>query len=121
MDWCCDDQPFWMKARKGRILCVPYPLEVNDSVTLLFRQQTAGDFADMIVDQFDEMIEQCADRPLVCTIALHPMTMGQPFRLGLLAKALKHVANHPQRDRVWFTLPGRIADHCAALPSGVVP
>ena len=58
MDWCCDDQPFWMKARAGRILCVPYPLEVNDSVTLLFRQQTASDFADMIVDQFDEMIEQ---------------------------------------------------------------
>jgi len=121
MDWCCDDQPFWMKARAGRILCVPYPLEVNDSVTLLFRQQTAGDFADMIVDQFDEMIGQCAERPLVCTVALHPMTMGQPFRLGLLAKALKHVANHPQRDRVWFTLPGQIAGHCAALPPGIVP
>ncbi len=120
MDWCCDDQPFWMKARKGRIMCVPYPLEVNDSVTLLFRQQTAGDFADMIVDQFDEMIEQCVDRPLVCTVALHPMTMGQPFRLGLLAKALKHVTSHPQRDRVWFTLPGQIAEHCAALPPGVV-
>ena len=55
------------------------------------------------------------------TVALHPMTMGQPFRLGLLAKALKHVANHPQRDRVWFTLPGQIAGHCAALPPGIVP
>ncbi len=121
MDWCCDDQPFWMRARKGRILCVPYPLEVNDSVTLLFRQQTAGDFADMIVDQFDEMIEQCVDQPLVCTIALHPMTMGQPFRLGLLTKALTQVVNHPKRDRVWFTLPGKIADHCMSLPAGVVP
>ena len=34
MDWCADDQPFWMKARQGRILSVPYPLEVNDSVAL---------------------------------------------------------------------------------------
>jgi hypothetical protein len=75
----------------------------------------------MIVDQFDEMIEQCVKRPLVCTIALHPMTMGQPFRLGLLGSALKHIANHPQRDRVWFTLPGRIAEHCAGLPAGIVP
>ena len=121
MDWCCDDQPFWMKARAGRILCVPYPLEVNDSVALLFRQQSARDFADMIVDQFDEMIEQCVDQPLVCTVALHPMTMGQPFRLGLLRNALRHVVNHPKRDRVWFTLPGKIADHCAALPAGIVP
>ena len=121
MDWCADDQPFWMKARKGRILAVPYPLEVNDSVALLFRHQTAREFADMIVDQFDEMIEQCADRPLVCTIALHPMTMGQPFRLGLLADALRHVVNHPKRERVWFTLPGQIADHCAALPPGILP
>ena len=121
MDWCADDQPFWMKARQGRILSVPYPLEVNDSVALLFRHQTAGEFADMIVDQFDEMIEQCVDYPLVCTIALHPMTMGQPFRLGLLAAALRHVVNHPKRERVWFTLPGQIADHCAALPHGMLP
>ncbi len=121
MDWCCDDQPFWMRARNGRILCVPYPLEVNDSVALLFRQQTARDFADMIVDQFDEMIERCVDQPLVCTIALHPMTVGQPFRLGLLSKALRHVVTHPKRDRVWFTLPGRIAEYCASLPAGIVP
>jgi hypothetical protein len=121
MDWCCDDQPFWMKARAGRILCVPYPLEVNDSVAILFRHQSAEDFADMIVDQFDEMVEQCADQPLVCSVALHPMTVGQPFRLGLLRKAFRHIVDHPQRDRVWFTLPGRIADHCASLPAGVVP
>jgi allantoinase len=121
MDWCCDDQPFWMRARSGRILCVPYSLEVNDSVTILFRHQTAGDFADMIVDQFDEMIEQCVEQPLVFTFALHPMTMGQPFRLGLLEKALRHIVSHPKRDRVWTTLPGQIAAHCASLPPGVVP
>jgi len=121
MDWCCDDQPFWMRARNGRILCVPYPLEVNDSVALLFRQQTAQDFADMIVDQFDEMIEQCTEQPLVCTVALHPMTMGQPFRIGLLAKAFEHIVTHPKRERMWFALPGQIADHCASLAPGIVP
>jgi hypothetical protein len=121
MDWCCDDQPFWMKARGGRILCVPYPLEVNDSVAILFRHQTAGEFADMIVDQFEEMIEQCLEQPLVCTIALHPMTMGQPFRLGLLARALRHIVNHPKRERMWITLPSEIAAYCASLPAGVVP
>jgi len=25
LDWCMDDQPVWLKTRKGRILAVPYP------------------------------------------------------------------------------------------------
>lgn len=76
MDWCADDQPFWIRARAGRILSLPYSLEINDSVVLLFRHQAARDFADMIVDQFEEMIAQCETQPLVCPIAVHPMTVG---------------------------------------------
>jgi len=121
MDWYCDDQPFWLKARNGRILSVPYPQEVNDSIAILFRHQGAREFADMIVDQFDEMLEQCAERPLVCAVAMHPMTIGQPFRLKLVREALAHIAHHPQRDRVWFAHPGAIAQHVAALPAGTVP
>jgi allantoinase len=121
MDWCCDDQPFWMKARKGRILCVPYSLEVNDSVTLLFRHQTARDFADMIVDQFDEMIEQCEREPLVCNISIHPYVFGQPFRLRPLRAALKHCLSHRLKDRLWVCKPEDISEFCYALPPGVIP
>jgi len=121
MDWCCDDQPFWMRARSGRILSLPYPLEVNDSVTLLFRHQGAREFADMIVDQFEEMIVQCESQPLVYPVAVHPMTVGQPFRLKLLREAFAHIANHPRRDLVWFAHPRSIADHVMSLPPGVVP
>ena len=49
----------------------------------------------MIVDQFDEMVEQCATQPLVMTISLHPFVVGQPFRLPSLRKALKHCVEHP--------------------------
>jgi len=31
MDWTMDDQPIWLRTRKGRILAVPYPIEVNDT------------------------------------------------------------------------------------------
>ena len=121
MDWCADDQPFWMKTRQSRILSVPYPMEVNDSIAILFRHQGAREFADMIVDQFDEMIEQCVERPLVCAVATHPMTVGHPFRLKLVREALAHIAHHPRRDLVWFAHPGAIAEHVAALPAGIVP
>ena len=39
MDWPADDQPFWMKTRKGRLLSVPYPIEINDTPIMLSRAQ----------------------------------------------------------------------------------
>lgn len=120
MDWPCDDQPFWMKTRKGRILSVPYSIELNDGPVIARRQHSAREFADMIVDQFDEMVRQCEAQPLVCSVVLHPFITGQPFRLGPLRQALEHCVRHPLRDRVWWTTPGRIADHCYSLPPGVI-
>jgi allantoinase len=119
LDWPADDQPFWMRTRKGRILSVPYSVELNDSPALVFRRQSATDFEHMIVDQFDEMLYQSRKRPLVCTIVLHNFIIGQPFRLRALRRALEHVLRH--RNDVWLTTPGGIADHCRALPEGVVP
>ena len=120
MDWPCDDQPFWMKTRGGRILSVPYSIELNDGPVIARRHHSAREFADMIVDQFDEMVRQCAEQPLVCSVVLHPFITGQAFRIGPLRSALEHCVSHPLRDRVWWTTPGRIADHCYALPPGVI-
>ena len=64
LDWCADDQPWWLAARGGRILAVPYPQELNDSNAIVARRASAGEFAGMIVDQFDEMREQAARQPL---------------------------------------------------------
>jgi peptidoglycan/xylan/chitin deacetylase (PgdA/CDA1 family) len=121
MDWPCDDQPIWMRTRSGPLMSVPYPLEINDSPMMLVRHHTAVDFEQMIIDQFDEMIEQAERQPLVCGIALHTMIVGQPYRLRALRRALKHIVEHPKRDKVWFTRPGEIFDHCASLKAGIMP
>jgi hypothetical protein len=75
----------------------------------------------MIIDQFDEMLAQSARQPLVCGIALHTMIVGQPYRLRALRRALKYIVEHPERDKIWFTRPGAIYDHCAALDAGTMP
>ena len=121
MDWPADDQPFWLRTRSGPILSVPYPAELNDSASIIHRENSAQQFADMIVDQFDEMVEQCAAQPLVMAISLHPFVVGQPFRLPSLRRALKHCVEHAKRERVWWTTPGAVADFCYALPPGVIP
>jgi hypothetical protein len=121
MDWPCDDQPIWLRTRSGPLMSVPYPLEINDSPMMLVRHHTAVDFERMIIDQFDEMLAQSERQPLVCGIALHTMIVGQPYRLRALRRALKHIVDHPQRAKIWFTRPGEIFDHCAGLKAGVVP
>ncbi len=121
LDWPCDDQPIWMDTRAGKILSVPYPFELNDIGQAVFRHQTAREFADMMVDQYDEMVRQSVDRPLVCSISLHSYIAGQPFRLGPLRKVLKHIVEHQDRDRVWFTNSDEIADYCYEMQPGIIP
>ncbi|MEA2995058.1 MAG: hypothetical protein QOG74_607 [Alphaproteobacteria bacterium] len=121
LDWPFDDQPAWMTTRAGPLLSVPYPMELNDASTLSWRDQTGREFADMIVDQFEEMLEQSDRHPLVFALALHGFIVGQPFRLRPLRQAIKHCATHKRKDQVWFTRAGDIAKHCFALPKGTVP
>jgi peptidoglycan/xylan/chitin deacetylase (PgdA/CDA1 family) len=113
LDWCADDQPVWLATRAGRLLAVPYPQELNDSSAIIGRRVGADAFADMIVDQFDEMLEQSAEAPLVMGIALHSYIVGQPFRLRHLRRALHHVA--ARRESIWLTTAGAVAAHFAAL------
>ncbi len=121
LDWPADDQPFWMKTRAGSLLSVPYPIEINDSPAMLSRRHTADDFGQMIVDQFDTLLEFSATKPLVCGVSLHTFVAGQPFRFAHLRRALEYIRSHPKSDQVWFTRAGDIARHAAGLPDGIVP
>ena len=120
LDWCHDDQPVWMKTRKGRILSVPYPQELNDIPQIVARKREGEDFADMIVDAFEVMHAECERRPLVMGIALHAYVVGWPHRFKHLARALKHIVLRTD-DRVWITTTGAIAAHAERLPSDMVP
>jgi hypothetical protein len=99
---------------------VPYPSELNDFGTLLTRDHTGREFADMLVDQFEEMLEQSEKTPLVCSVSLHGFVLGQPMRVRPLRKALEHIANHKLKERVWYTTARDIANYCFSLPDGII-
>lgn len=110
LDWCHDDQPIWFNTRNGsRILSIPYPQELNDIPTVMVRRAGADEFAKIIIDNFDEMLEQSKQQPLVMGIALHPYIVGQPFRLRALRKALSHITAN--KDIIWLTKSGEIANY----------
>jgi len=116
LDWPADDQPFWMQTRSGKLLSVPYSIEVNDSPSMVFRQQGAGDFERTMIDQFDEMLLQSRKWSLVYTIVLHPFVIGHPYRLRALRRALTHIAAH--RNDIWITTPSGVANHYSSLFPG---
>jgi hypothetical protein len=107
-----------MKTRNGSIWSIPYPQELNDIPMMVARGLDGRAFADMIIDQFDEMLEQVKSprhpQPLVMGIALHPYLVGQPYRLRHLRRALQHIAAARERGEVWLTTPGAIARHMDA-------
>jgi allantoinase len=115
MDWPCDDQPIWMRTRAGRLLSIPYPVEINDAPAMLNRHHTAPQFSQMILDQFEEMMRLSEQQPLVCGISLHTFVVGQPFRLAQLRRALTQIKNCAEADRIWFTRPVDIARHIESL------
>ncbi len=119
LNWCHDDQPMPMRTRSGQPLwAVPYPQELNDIPMIIARQMDGKDFAQMIIDQLDEMMDQTQaidSQPLVMGIALHPYIIGQPYRLRHLRRALQHVAAARDRAQVWMTTPGAIYRHAVQM------
>ncbi len=124
LNWCHDDQPTRLATRAGPLWSVPYPQELNDIPMIVARQMDAKDFAQMIIDNFDEMHER-TQRPadpqsLVMGIALHPYIVGQPYRLRHLRWALKPLVAHAGGG-VWITRPGAVVDAMVAAVDPVLP
>ena len=114
LNWCHDDQPTEFRTRAGTLWSIPYPQELNDIPMIVARQMDGRDFADMIVDNCDEMARQSKAQPLVMGIALHPYLVGQPYRLLHLRRALRHVV---KQKSVWMTTPGKVYDFVSRSPT----
>ena len=119
MDWPLDDQPVWFRTAHGPILSIPYAHDLNDSFECVQRTTPSQLYCENLIDQFDEMLEESARRPLVMSLVLHSFILGQPHRLRRYRTVIEHILR--QRDRIWLTRPGDICSHVESLPPGTVP
>jgi peptidoglycan/xylan/chitin deacetylase (PgdA/CDA1 family) len=107
LDWCNDDQPFPLNVKAGRMISVPYSIEMNDITLFVGKSLTPADFAQMVMDQFDVLYEEGARSGRVMCLALHPFIINQPFRHKYLDKVLDYISGHEQ---VWLATSDEIAD-----------
>jgi allantoinase len=104
-----DDQPQPLKTRTGKLISMPYSLEVNDVVTYGALSMSPWRYADVLKRHFDQLLEESEQSGVVMCIPLHAYLVSQPHRIRPFEAALKHIASHA--GDVWMTTAVEIAAH----------
>jgi allantoinase len=109
-----DDQPQPVKTRSGKLISLPYSLEVNDVITYGALGMSPARYTDILKRHFDQLLEEGEKSGTVMCIPLHAYLVSQPHRIGPFEQALKHIVSHA--DDVWFATGAEIAgfyrDNC---------
>jgi allantoinase len=110
-DLFCDNQPIPLTVSQGRMISVPYSVEMNDFTLFNGPRVTPRRFTDLQKAHFDQLLEEGAEQGAVMCIPTHPFLLGRPFRIDAFAEALEYITGHKE---VWVTTGREIADHYMA-------
>ncbi|MCH8886855.1 MAG: polysaccharide deacetylase family protein [SAR324 cluster bacterium] len=102
-----DDQPQPLKVNSGRLISMPYSLEMNDIIVYNFDLSSPRHYAKVIRAQFEQLYEEGAESGTVMCIPLHPFLVGQAHRIAAFEEALAYITGH---EKVWVTTGREIAD-----------
>jgi allantoinase len=102
-----DDQPTPLRVRSGRLISLPYQMDINDAVAIGAGAMEGEDFARAACDAFDTLYAEAEAQPRVMCVALHPYIFGRPHRIRYLDDILSHLRRH---DGVWFATGAEMAD-----------
>lgn len=103
-----DDQPTPINVSSGKLISIPYSLELNDTIVYNTNQYTPRHYGEIIKRQFDQLYAEGQDSGTVMCVPLHPYLVGQPHRIDAFAEALAYIAGH---DDVWLATGREIAKH----------
>jgi hypothetical protein len=106
-DFYHDDQPTPIRVRSGRLVSLPYQMDLNDSVVMGAGNWEGEDFAQAAIDMFDTLYAEGEAQPRVMCVALHSYIIGRPHRIRHLDALLAHMRRH---DDVWFCTGAEMAD-----------
>lgn len=102
-----DDQPQPIKTKTGKLISLPYSLEVNDVIAYSSLGWPPARYADILKRHFDQLLEESQQSGAVMCIPLHAYLVSQPNRLRPFEDALRHITAH--QDDVWFATGAEIS------------
>lgn len=94
-DWCFDDQPMRFETKSGRMVAMPYSLELNDVAAIAVQHHEGGVFLQRVKDTIDRLHLEGGDQPRIMCVSVHPFLSGVPHRIKYFEEALAYLAQQP--------------------------
>jgi peptidoglycan/xylan/chitin deacetylase (PgdA/CDA1 family) len=106
-DWANDEQPYPMKTPSGELFALPMILDLDDVFALRDRRFPIDGYTRTVKQAFDRVYRDAVRSGRLFVLTIHPYLMGQPFRIGFLDDALRHMR---RRKGVWSASGGEIVE-----------
>jgi peptidoglycan/xylan/chitin deacetylase (PgdA/CDA1 family) len=90
-DWANDDQPYEIRVRSGRLVALPYSLELNDIPMFLVQHHAAEEWVRRVRDQFETLDSEGEATARVMAIAVHPYITGVPHRIRSFERVCQYL------------------------------
>lgn len=113
LDLFNSDVPRPLRTDLGRMVSVPYQVELNDFHVLVQGGASPSRYVSLFKAHFERLYQEGVESGKVVGLPLHPYVIGSPHYIGALREILAYVKSFPH---VWHARAGEIADwylqHC---------
>jgi peptidoglycan/xylan/chitin deacetylase (PgdA/CDA1 family) len=93
-DWVNDVQPYQMQVQQGRLVSIPYTVELNDIPIHIVQNHRSDELYNRTMADFDTLWREGAESARVMCVSIHPYITGVGHRIGYY-------------DRIWAELKER--------------
>jgi peptidoglycan/xylan/chitin deacetylase (PgdA/CDA1 family) len=94
-DWVLDDEPVTLKTTHKPMVALPYNFELHDIVLMALQHQTSDQMHRRVMDQFETLYAESAERPKIMAIAMHCYLSGVPHRINHVRRAFEDILSKP--------------------------
>jgi allantoinase len=90
-----DDEPVILKTTHKPVVALPYNFELHDIVMMALQHHPSEMMYRRMIDAFNCLYEESAERAKIMAIACHPYLSGQPHRIAYVERAYAEILQRP--------------------------